>query len=81
MTGKCHGDYRAQSNPTQTIFQFAMNVSLALAVRNASRFSPYARLNTLLDTVRDDRNHPLYSLVLVVGDLIEAYEIDHEPLN
>ena len=40
-----------------------------------------ALLNILLDTVRDDRNHPLYSLVSVVGDLIEAYEIDHEPLN
>ena len=37
-------------------------------------------LNGLLDIVRDDTNHPLYSLVSVVGDLIEAYEIDHEPL-
>nr|VFJ59930.1 MAG: hypothetical protein BECKDK2373C_GA0170839_10761 [Candidatus Kentron sp. DK]VFJ63159.1 MAG: hypothetical protein BECKDK2373B_GA0170837_11209 [Candidatus Kentron sp. DK] len=37
-------------------------------------------LNGLLDVVRDDANHPLYSLVSVVGDLIEAYEIDHEPL-
>ncbi|MDP2761518.1 MAG: hypothetical protein Q8O64_14210 [Sideroxyarcus sp.] len=36
-------------------------------------------LNTLLDIVRDDASHPLYSLVSVVGDLIEAYEIDHEP--
>lgn len=36
-------------------------------------------LNTLLDIVRDDTTHPLYSLVSVVGDLIEAYEIDHEP--
>jgi len=36
-------------------------------------------LNTLLDMVRDDASHPLYSLVSVVGDLIEAYEIDHEP--
>lgn len=36
-------------------------------------------LNTLLDVVRDDASHPLYSLVSVVGDLIEAYEIDHEP--
>ncbi len=36
-------------------------------------------LNTLLDAVRDDARHPLYSLVSVVGDLIEAYEIDHEP--
>lgn len=37
-------------------------------------------LNTLLDVVRDDASHPLYSLVSVIGDLIEAYEIDHEPL-
>nr|VFK43381.1 MAG: HTH-type transcriptional regulator / antitoxin HigA [Candidatus Kentron sp. TC]VFK46026.1 MAG: HTH-type transcriptional regulator / antitoxin HigA [Candidatus Kentron sp. TC]VFK57399.1 MAG: HTH-type transcriptional regulator / antitoxin HigA [Candidatus Kentron sp. TC] len=40
-----------------------------------------ALLNGLLDIVRDDTNHPLYSLVSVVGDLIEAYEIDHEPLD
>lgn len=37
-------------------------------------------LNNLLDIVRDDAQHPLYSLVAVVGDLIEAYEIEHEPL-
>lgn len=37
-------------------------------------------LNSLLDIVRDDDTHPLYSLVSVVGDLIEAYEIDHEPI-
>jgi HTH-type transcriptional regulator/antitoxin HigA len=36
-------------------------------------------LNNLLDVVRDDAGHPLYSLVSVVGDLIEAYEIEHEP--
>lgn len=39
-----------------------------------------ALLDTLLDTVRDDSGHPLYSLLTVVGDLIEAYEIEHEPL-
>ena len=38
-----------------------------------------AFLNALLDLVRDDAGHPLYALVAVVGDLIEAYEIDHEP--
>ena len=38
-----------------------------------------AFLDELLDEVRDDAEHPLYSLVAVVGDLIEAYEIDHEP--
>lgn len=37
-------------------------------------------LNNLLDVVLDDATHPLYSLVSVVGDLIEAYEIDLEPL-
>ncbi|MFW6258684.1 MAG: transcriptional regulator, XRE family protein [Halochromatium sp.] len=36
-------------------------------------------LNNLLDIVRDDATHPLYSLVAVIGDLIEAYEISHEP--
>jgi HTH-type transcriptional regulator/antitoxin HigA len=40
-----------------------------------------ALLNSLLDVVRDDAQHPLYSLLSVVGDLIEYYEIDHEPLN
>ena len=40
-----------------------------------------ALLNTLLDAVRDDNNHPLYSLASVVGDLIEAYEIDQQPLS
>jgi HTH-type transcriptional regulator/antitoxin HigA len=39
-----------------------------------------ALLNSLLDIVLDDSSHPLYSLVSVVGDLIEAYEIDFEPL-
>lgn len=37
-------------------------------------------LNSPLDIVRDDAAHPLYSLVSVVGDLIEAYENDLEPL-
>ncbi|MEI7996289.1 MAG: hypothetical protein WCH01_15440 [Methylococcaceae bacterium] len=37
-------------------------------------------LNSLLDLIRDDVKHPLYSLVAIVGDLIEAYEIDHESL-
>jgi HTH-type transcriptional regulator/antitoxin HigA len=36
-------------------------------------------LDALLDVVRNNTSHPLYSLVAVVGDLIEAYELDHEP--
>ena len=38
-----------------------------------------ALLNSLLDIVRDEASHPLYSLVSVVGDLIETYEIEHDP--
>jgi len=38
-----------------------------------------AFLNSLLDIVRDDQKHPLYSLISVVGDLIETYEGSLEP--
>ena len=38
-------------------------------------------LNDLLDMVRDDANHPLYSMIAVVGDLIETYELHQEPLD
>ena len=38
-------------------------------------------LNCLLDMVRDDANHPLYSMIAVVGDLIETYELHQEPLD
>lgn len=40
-----------------------------------------ALLNRLLDVVRDDEKHPLYSLVSVVGDLIESYESTLDPLS
>ena len=38
-----------------------------------------ALLNELLDIVLDDASYPLYSLISVIGYLIEAYEIDLEP--
>ena len=38
-------------------------------------------LNRLLDVVRDDITHPLYSLVTVMGDIVEAYETDLEPFD
>ncbi len=55
-------------------------VPLAHIENDADYAQTTALLNTLLDTVRDDSSHPLYSLLTVVGDLIEAYEIEHEPL-
>ncbi len=39
-----------------------------------------ALLHGLLDVVRDDKSHPLYSLVSILGDVIEAYENTMEPL-
>ncbi len=55
-------------------------VPLAHIENDADYAQATAVLNTLLDTVRDDSAHPLYSLLTVVGDLIEAYEIEQEPL-
>jgi len=53
-----------------------------VAVNHIESESQYVQttdlLNGLLDVVRDNAKHPLYSLVSVVGDLIEAYEIDHD---
>ena len=38
------------------------------------------RLNVLLDEVGDDESHPLYSLLDILGILIEAYDNEHYPL-
>lgn len=38
-------------------------------------------LNRLLDVVRDDRTHPLHSLITLIGDLLEAYEANLEPVD
>ena len=50
-----------------------------------SNEAEYARmtqlLHQLLDVVRDDARHPLYSLVAVVGDVIETYERDQDPVT
>ncbi len=37
-------------------------------------------LNALIDTVRDDEDHPLAGLMEIVGDLIEDYENAHYPM-
>ena len=38
-----------------------------------------AVLDALIDTVGEDEDHPLASLMEVVGTLIEKYEDDHVP--
>ena len=37
-------------------------------------------LDRLVDEVREDENHPLASLLEVVGVLIERYEDEHVPM-
>jgi HTH-type transcriptional regulator/antitoxin HigA len=37
-------------------------------------------LNKLLDEVRDDEKHPLYSLLDTLGTLIHVYEEEHDPM-
>ena len=36
-------------------------------------------LDTLIDVVGEDKNHPLASLMEVIGVLIEKYEDEHVP--
>jgi HTH-type transcriptional regulator / antitoxin HigA len=36
-------------------------------------------LNLLMDDVRDNAGHPLFSLMGIVGELIEAYEAGLTP--
>lgn len=38
-------------------------------------------LNRLLDVVRDDVDHPVYSLVTLIDDVLEAYETHFEPMD
>lgn len=63
-------------------WQSLQSVAAVSHIDSATKYAQTtALLNSLLDVVRDDAQHPLYSLVAVVGDLIEAYEIEHEPLD
>ena len=82
-------------NPSTTVFRVnaELNIeqwvpawqalSASAPISHIESASDYARatefLNSLLDIVRDDVDHPLYSLMSVVGDFIEAYEKEHEP--
>lgn len=57
----------------------------AAPIRHIESEADYDRitvfLNWLLDVVRDDCNHPLYSLITLIGDIMAAYEVNLEPLD
>jgi len=64
-----------------TAWQLLRSVAPVSPIESESDYEQAAALlNRLLDIVLDDASHPLYPLVLVVGDLLEAYEINCEPM-
>ena len=52
-----------------------------LTVRNEREYGlAIERLNTLIDEVGTNENHPLYTLLDTLGILIHAYEEQHYPI-
>jgi HTH-type transcriptional regulator / antitoxin HigA len=52
-----------------------------LTIRNERDYdAAVARLNTLLDEIGDDKQHPMYGLLDTLGTLIQASEEEHVPL-
>ncbi|MCL4872214.1 MAG: transcriptional regulator [Anaerolineae bacterium] len=50
-------------------------------IRNEAEYDQaFDRLNTLLDEVGTDENHPLYGLLDTLGTVIQAYEETHYPM-
>jgi len=52
-----------------------------LSVRNEQEYdSAVERLNTLIDEVGTDEEHPLYELLDTLGAVVHAYEETHCPM-
>ncbi|MCZ2127945.1 MAG: helix-turn-helix domain-containing protein [Anaerolineales bacterium] len=57
------------------------NISPLLTIRNEKELDgAIVRLNELLDKIGDNEKHPLYSLLDILGTLIEIYEEEHYPI-
>ncbi len=56
-------------------------LSPLLSIRNEHEYDlAVERLNHLLDEVGTDEQHPLYTLLDILGTLIHAYEEQHHPM-
>jgi HTH-type transcriptional regulator / antitoxin HigA len=56
-------------------------ISPLLSIRNEREYDlAVERLNSLLDEVGTDEEHPLYTLLDTLGTLIHAYEEEHHPI-
>lgn len=65
---------------TQDIRGHWETISPLLTIRDEAEYDRAVdRLNLLLDEVGTDENHPLYSLLDVLGTLVHAYEEEHHP--
>ena len=61
--------------------QHWMALSPLLSIRNEHEYDlAVERLNSLLDEVGTDEQHPLYTLLDTLGTLIHAYEEQHYPM-
>ena len=58
-----------------------MKISPLLNIQNEQEYEEAVeRLNSLIDEVGTDENHPLYSLLDTLGTVIYAYEETHYPM-
>jgi HTH-type transcriptional regulator/antitoxin HigA len=65
----------------QELQQHWTAVSPLLSLRNEDEYGlAVARLNGLLDEVGPDEQHPLYSLIDILGTLVHDYEEQHHPM-
>jgi HTH-type transcriptional regulator/antitoxin HigA len=65
----------------QELQQHWTAVSPLLSLRNEQEYDrAVERLNRLLDEVRTDEQHPLYTLLDTLGTLLHAYEEQHHPM-
>ncbi|MCC6298445.1 MAG: helix-turn-helix domain-containing protein [Anaerolineales bacterium] len=55
-----------------------MNIAPLLTIRNEREYNAAVkRLNELLDEIGDNEKHPLYSLLDMLGTLVQTYEEEH----
>jgi HTH-type transcriptional regulator / antitoxin HigA len=66
---------------SQELQQHWTAISPLLSLRNEQEYDRAVEcLNRLLDEVGTDEQHPLYTLLDVLGTLIYAYEEEHHPI-
>ncbi len=69
------------STITQDIQNYWPAISPLLAIRNEREYDlAVERLNSLIDEVGTNEQHPLYTLLDTLGIVLHAYEEQHQPM-